>query len=328
MDNADPISKEIEFSGPLDFAAGAPIIDDKVTALLDSYLETSARLKVCIVTGDGSKRTTLKPTIVKFGDATLSDVADACQAIAWYHCSVAGVRGRYCVEAYPRGENGGVGKRPIRAYFDLSPDADAPDVEGDPDKPSPSYVRELERTNERTLRILQDSARAVMRRDEQYHRDRIHTAHIEGASKVEIARIEAAKVDAASRAGRKDVMVNAATSLLPRAFTAALDHLGAAGGTPDEKLPPGKRIEAYLDEKELKIFVGVLGEDRWKKMLATENIQACRDVLGDTGAEDAAKMVGLGLSSAKLTEIASWTDDSVKAAEAGEAAPVEGQVAS
>lgn len=310
MDSADEISKEVTLSGKLDFIAGAPLVDEKVSDLLDCYFETAARATVCITSRGGVKRDTIKPTVTKFGDATEIEVADALQEIAWSHCSKAGVLGRYCVELYMRDEKGHIVKNPHRAYFDLSPDGDAPDIEGNPDGPSPSYVRNLERTNERTLRILQETARAVVRRDEQYHRDRITTKTVEGQTKVDLARVAVEQIEVESAGRRKDTIFNAAASMLPKAAMKALEKWGGAdGSSPDEKLPPGERIKDFLDAKELEALVSVLGDERWSKLEKAKTIKECREILGNFSEADAAAVVAAGLPVDKLTEIATWEDE-------------------
>lgn len=317
MDSADDISKEIVLSSALDFVVGAPPVDDKVADLLDGYFEHAARATACITSKGGTKRETLKPTIKRFGDANEIEVGEALQEIAWSHCSKAGVVGRYCVELFPRDDKGRVSTRPDRAYFDLSPDGDAPEIEGDTDKPSPSYVRALERTNERTLRILQDTARAVVRRDEQYHRDRVTTKVAEGVTQVELERVKVEKIAVESAGKRKDTIFNAAASMLPAAVTKALTHLeDAAENEPDKTLAPGARIKAFLDDAELKIFIDEVGAERWAKLEASTTIVECREALASFGPDDAAKMVQKGLSSQKLTEIASWTDEPEEVVEA------------
>lgn len=317
MDSADEISKEIVLSGALDFVVGAPLVDDKVSDLLDAYFEHAARATVCITSKGGTRRETLKPTVKRFGDANEIDVGDALQEIAWSHCSKAGVSGRYCVELFPRDDKGRVSTTPNRAYFDLSPDGDAPDIEGNPDGPSPSYVRNLERTNERTLRILQESARAVIRRDEQYHRDRVTTKVAEGVTQVELERVKVEKIAVESAGKRKDTIFNAAASMLPAAVTKALTHWGAAPEKePDKKLPPGERIKAFLDTAELKIFIAGIGDERWAGIEKATTIKECREVLSTFDPGDASMMIAEGLSAQKLTEIASWEDDAEEVVEA------------
>lgn len=310
MDSEDDIPKEIELNGPLEFIAGAPLPDEAVTELLDATLGTAARLKVCITSKGGEVRHVAKPYITKFGDATVVEVGDVLQAIAWSHCSRAGVKGRYCVEVFPTDAKGRVGKVPARAYFDLSPDGEAPEVEGPTDGPSPSYVRALEQTNERTLRILQDTARSVIRRDEQYHRDRITQVAQKGQTEVELARVGVERVEAEGRSARKDVIVGVAKTMLPTAITKALEQWGTSdGASVDKTLPPAKRIEAYLDGDELKVFIKVLGEERWAKMKDATTIAGCREILSSFTKADGAAMVKSGVSVAKLTEIGTWEDD-------------------
>lgn len=317
MDNADEISKEIVFSGALDFVVGAPPVDERVSDLLDSDFETAARATVCLTSKGGTKRETIKPTIKKFGDATEIDVGDALQEIAWSHCSRAGVSGRYCVEVFPRDAKGRVSTTPRRAYFDLSPDGDAPEIEGNPDGPTPSYVRALERTNERTLRILQETARAVVRRDEQYHRDRITTKAVEGQTKVDLARVAVEQIAVESAGRRKDTIFNAAASMLPKAAMKALEKWGSDDEkAPDKTLPPGERIKAFLDADELKALVSVLGDERWSKLEKAKTIKECREILGSFTEADAAAVVAAGLPVDKLTEIASWEDAAGEVVEA------------
>lgn len=309
MDSAEDISSEIELNGPLDFIAGAPLPDEAVSDLLDLNLDTAARLKVCITSKGGEVRHVIKPSVTKFGDATCVEVGDVLQAIAWAHCSKAGVKGRYCVEIYPRDAKGRVGKVPAREYFDLSPDGDTSEVEGPTDRPSPSYVRALELTNERTLRILQDTARSVIRRDEQYHRDRIVQIAAKGQAEVDLARVGVERIEAEGRGSRKDAIIGVATSMLPKAITTALAQWETVdGGTVDESLPPAKRIEAYLDAAELKVFIDVLGEGRWTKMKDAATIADCREILAAFTKADGEKMVKGGIAVAKLTAIASWED--------------------
>ena len=310
MSDDSTISPELVLSGALQVVHGAPPVDEGVADLVDEHLERAARGNVCVTAKGGTERATIKPTIKDFGDASKLDVADALNAIAWAHCQREGVAARYCVQIFERGESGRINQNPVRAYFNLNPDAAAEEQYTDTDKPSPSYVRELERVNIRTLGMLQSSSNAVLRRDAQMHADRINSVAAEGANKVALARVEVEKLEAIAAGERKGKIFNAAASMLPAVATKALSQWGvleeSKGG--DASLPPGARIESYLDAKELAAFVGAVGDERWERLKEAKTIAEAREILSGLGNAEISAAVKSGLPAEKLTEIASWED--------------------
>lgn len=312
MPTPDAINEEITLTGVLELVADAPEVDDGVSDLVDTHFQTTVRANMALTSNGGTKRDVIKPTVKSYGDAPLIDVLDALWAIAWTHCSKAGVKARYCVQLYERDAAGKVKANPVRAYFDLGPDSNAGEEFVDTDKPSSSYVRDLERTNVRSLQMLQNSAGAVLRRDSQYHRDRVEAEAQKGRNEVELARIGIERDDAKASQDRKGKLFDGALNLLPAAGAAALKKLtGEDAGDEsdaDAKLPPGERVKKFLTEKELAIFIDGIGKERWVKFEASKTIAECREGLAGLGEAEIVAMVKAGLPAEKLTELSTWAD--------------------
>lgn len=309
MASSTEISEEITLSGPLNFVDGAPPCPDVLADLVESYLDDAARASVCLSLDGGKKRPQIKPTITDFGDASIVEVCEALHQIAWSHCSIKGVRARYVGQMHTRDANDRIKPNPERAYFDVDPDIDASPDDGDTNKPSGSYVRDLEEVNIRTLRMLQTSSQTVLRRDEQHHRDRIKVEEAKANRDVELARIDVTKMESKAAGERKGKIYDTAVGLLPAAFTKAMERWGT-DAPKDEgvNLQPAERIEGYLTAKELGVFVSGIGDKRWADMKASTTYTECREILTGLSGDLPGKMVEAGLPVGKMAEIASWED--------------------
>lgn len=273
---SEPATKPqpLVLSSTLDRADGCPLPCVELVTLCEAHEGETTKAAMAVSEKGGAKRTRIRPVVKQVNDASAVELADELQAIAWADVCKRGKKTRYVAELTVAGET-----KPIRVYFDLTPDHDTEEEEdGTTNAPSLEYVRGLEQqvlTLTRQLNAL--AARSVANEGKRID---LAWAGIDRAVHTEIARgqVRIEETRTAAREARRDKLLDGAVEhILPGLAGRLLDRALPAANSSTAK--PADRLRALLSAEQLDAFKSAVGDERVEQLEAAETVEDARKVL-------------------------------------------------
>ncbi len=306
MPQASPVAVPIQYSARFEPPDDCPLPAVELGQLVEDHLADAVRANVCVALDGGTKRTTIRPTITELGTSSVLEVIDALQAIAWAHVQSTGKPARYCAELWVL-RDGMSRPKPERAYFNLEPDTLEP--EAATVGTSFDYARALEQQNLRLVDRMQRQAERILQRDGQAQRLAYDSIAKLRDATLAVSQLEVDRIEADSKAKRKESLTGAVTRLLPQVARRFLREPAKPGGAPVAALEGGRpveRLRAFLDAETFEGMRRELGAERWAAVEAAASREEVKPLLvdlPDTTAEALLELVGLE----RLAEIAEWS---------------------
>lgn len=295
----------MRLSANLDVPPDIPLPPTSLTDGVEEHEGLIKTAKVARSLKGGASRKRIRPTVADAGDASATEIADACWAIAYADALVLGHKQRYVCELTII-DGDAVRDRPERIYFDVDVPVDV-EVDGAPaNGPSHEYVRRLE---DRVLSLSDSLVRGAARREaREEKRDARFFEMVEkvAAMKLEDQRARVELVETEGRNRRKDRFTDAVFSVLPKLADKALG-MGAtptpaaqASGTPHE------RMVKLLTADQLAAFDAAVGEDKAEALRNAATVDEAKEILSGLDLETQNNVLN-AVGRDAILEMAQWT---------------------